>query len=215
MTAPIQPSGQQDTIHIIPPPQQTCVEHLANLPQDKWWTFSHLDLLDNGIPLSKAIRTGQACTVSNGSFKEKFGMAAWVFYHGETNATLGLGKLITPGYPEDQCAYWSKMSGIYNIASTIRELALYHDMLGALTVTCIGESSLHRCFNPWNSNPLAKHFNLIQATWATITGIPLKWSWEHIQGHQDNTNQPLTVTKQCNVDMGLAAKAHWTENHMH
>jgi len=92
-------------------------------------------------------------------------MAAWVFYHRDTNATLGLGKLITPGYPEDQCSYQSKMSGIYGIASTIRELALYHNLRGGtLMVACNSDSALHRYFKPWNSNPLAKHFNLIQAT---------------------------------------------------
>jgi len=92
-------------------------------------------------------------------------MATWVFYHGETNDTLGSGKLITLGYPEDQCSYQSKMSSIYGIASIIRELALYHDLQGrTLMVACNGESTLHQCFKPWNRNLLAKHFDLIQAT---------------------------------------------------
>jgi len=82
-----------------------------------------------------------------------------------------------------------------------------------MTVACDGKSTLHRCFKPWNSNPLAKHFDLIQATWATITGTTLKWSWEHIQGHQDDHDQPLTITEQQNVDMDREAKAHWTEHH--
>jgi len=124
----IQPSGQHGNLPIKPIPQLTWNKLLINLPQDKQWALSHLDLLDNGLPLSNAIRTGQALAVYNGSFKEKFGTAAWVFYHGDTNATLGSGKLITPGYPEDQCSYWSKLSGIYGITSTIQELALYHDL---------------------------------------------------------------------------------------
>jgi len=61
--------------------------------------------------------------------------------------------------------YRSKMSGIYGMVSTIRELALYHDLQGGmLMVACNGESALHQGFKPWNSNPLAKHFDLIQAT---------------------------------------------------
>jgi len=141
-------------------------------------------------------------------------MAAWVFYHRETNDTLGSRKLITLGYPDNQCSYRSKMSGIYGIASTIRELALYHDLQGgALTVACDGKSALHRCFKSWNSNPLSKHFNLIQATQATIKATPIKWAWEHVRGDQDDHDQPLTTTEQCNVDMDREAKTHWIENH--
>jgi len=56
---------------------------------------------------------------------------------------------------------------------------------------------------------LAKHFNIIQATRATIAKTPLCWSWEHIWGHQDDTGQQLTITEQCNVDMDKVAKEHW------
>jgi len=210
----IRPSRQHGNAPIKQVPQLTWNEHITNLPQDKQWALAHLSLLDNGTLLSEAIRSRQACAVCNGSFKEKFGMATWVFYHGETNDTLGLGKLITPGYPEDQCSYWSEMSGIYGIASTIRELALYHDLQGGtLTVACDGKSALHQCFKPWNSNLLAKHFDLIQAAQATIKATPIKWAWEHVQGHQDEHDQPLTPTEQHNVDMDREAKAHWTENH--
>jgi len=82
--------------------------------------------------------------VSDGSFKEKFGMAAWVFYHNETNATLGNGKLITLGYLDDLCTYHSKLSGIYSIALALRELAMYQDFVGgSIKIACNGESMLH------------------------------------------------------------------------
>jgi len=152
--------------------------------------------------------------VSNSSFKEKFGMAAWVFYHNKTNATLGNGKLITLGYPDNQCTYQSELSGIYGIVSIIRELSMYQDFVGgSITIACDGESILHSCFKPWNSNPLAKHFDLIQATWTAIQTAPLAWSWEHVQGHQDDTNDILTINEQCNVEMDVAAKEHWAQHH--
>jgi len=92
-------------------------------------------------------------------------MAAWVYYHNETNKTLGSGQLVTPGYPEDQSSYRRELSGLYGIAATITEMASFHDLSGgSITVTCDGESALHRCFKPWASNPLAKHFDIIQAT---------------------------------------------------
>jgi len=62
------------------------------------------------------------------------------------------------------------------------------------------------------SNPLAKHFDIIQATHALIKK-PIIWSWEHVKGHQDDTEHQLTNTKQWNVDMDKAAKVHWTQQH--
>jgi len=56
----IQLSGQHGNTPIKPVPQLTWNEHITNLPQDKQWALSHLNLWDNSILLSKAIRTGQA-----------------------------------------------------------------------------------------------------------------------------------------------------------
>jgi len=140
-------------------------------------------------------------------------MAMWVYYHDKTNETLSSGQLVTPGYPEDQeCSYRSELSGLYGIVATIAEMGSFHDLSGgSITVTCDGESALHRCFKPWASNPLAKHFDIIQATRTTIAKTQLHWSWEHVWGHQDDMGQQLTTMEQCNVDMDKAAKEHWQQ----
>jgi len=123
-------------------------------------------------------------------------MVAWVYYHNVTNETLGSSQL-TLGYPEDQCSYRSKLSGLYSIAATIAEMAPFHDLSSrSIKVTYDGESALHRCFKPWASSPLAKHFDIIQATRETIAKTPLHWSWEHVRGHQDNMGQQLTIMEQ-------------------
>jgi len=165
-----------------------------------------------GLPLAAAIQLGTARAVSNGSFKEQFGTAAWVYYDANTNETLGTGKLNTPGYPEDQCSYHSKISGLYGIAVTILELAKFHDLRsGAIQIACDGKSALHRCFKLWSSNPLAKHFDIIHATRAAIAATTIIWTWEHVRGHQDKTQQPLTIMEQCNVEMNAATKEHWNQ----
>jgi len=122
-------------------------------------------------------------------------MAAWVYYHNDTNETLGSGQLVTLGYPEDQCSYRSELSGLYGIAAVIAKMGFFHDLSGrSITVACNGESTLHRCFKPWASNPLAKHFDIIQAMRTTIAPqTKLSWSWEHVWGHQDDTGQQLTT----------------------
>ncbi len=144
--------------------------------------------------LATTIQLGQAWAVSDGSFKDKFGTATWVFYHATTNETLGPSQLTTPGYPEDQCSYCSELSRLCAIATTILELAWFHDLHDrAIQVACNGKSALHRCFKPWSSNPLAKHFNIIQATRVAIATTPVSWTWEHIWGHQDEMQHLLLL----------------------
>jgi len=120
--------GNQDThytigsqVSLTPPKQQqwTWAEHLHQLPTSKQWAFSHLILLDQGLPLAIAIQLGKARVVSNGSLKNRFGMAVWVYYHEETNELLGSSRLVMLGYLEDQSSYRSELSGIYGIAATI------------------------------------------------------------------------------------------------
>jgi len=69
-----------------------------------------------------------ARVVSDSSFKNRFSMAAWVYYDNKTNMLLGSGKLVTPGYPEDQSSYQSKISRIYGIMAIIVEMELFHDL---------------------------------------------------------------------------------------
>jgi len=59
---------------------------------------------------------------------------------------------------------------------------------------------------PWSSNPLAKHFDIIQATRVAIAATPITWTWEHFWGYQDDTQQLLTTTEQHNVEMDIAAR---------
>jgi len=127
-----------------PPPRIAHGRNTYKIFQQKKWALTHLNLPEDGVLLGEAIRSGQAKAVSDGSFKEKFGTATWVFYHASMNATLGSGKLITLGYPEDQCTYRSELSGLYGIVSTIRELTTYQDLAGGtILITCDGENALH------------------------------------------------------------------------
>jgi hypothetical protein len=58
--------------------------------------------------------------VSDGSFKEKHGTAAWMICVSETCVIRG--RTITPGLPSDQSAYRSELIGLYGIVYTIRYL---------------------------------------------------------------------------------------------
>jgi len=49
------------------------------LPPKQKWVFKHLNLTSEGQPLIQAIMSGHAVAISNGSFKDGQGTAAWMF----------------------------------------------------------------------------------------------------------------------------------------
>jgi hypothetical protein len=58
-----------------------------------------------------AIQQGEAIAVSDGSFKDTCGTAAWVI-EGESSDGRLLGKAIAPGGSCDQSPYRSELAGI-------------------------------------------------------------------------------------------------------
>ncbi len=60
---------------------------------------------------AEAIRNCTAVAVSDGSFKEGYGTAAWVI-EGETEDSQLLGRIIAPGGQHNQSPYRSELTGI-------------------------------------------------------------------------------------------------------
>jgi hypothetical protein len=51
--------------------------------------------------------------VSDGSYKDHFGTAAFILVIADDSATCIRGRVVTPGDPEDHNAYRSELAGIY------------------------------------------------------------------------------------------------------
>jgi len=85
-----------------------------------------------------AIKEGSATAISNGSFKDKQGTAAWMFYDSQDPSTsIGQGKLTTPGMAESQGSYQCKLAGLYGIAVTTNTICNFHHILhGEILVIC-------------------------------------------------------------------------------
>jgi len=86
--------------HIAPNLQEpeTWPEFIAMLPNKHKQTFHNLHLTEDGNPIVQAIMEGHAVTVSNGSFKDAQGTAAWMFYDvQDPTVLLGEGMITTPG----------------------------------------------------------------------------------------------------------------------
>lgn len=76
---------------------------------------------DDGSILAQAIKQCEAISISNGSFQEQHGMAAWVF---DSCNSIGRarGEVMVPGTAKDQSTYCSELAGIYSILAFAKKL---------------------------------------------------------------------------------------------
>ncbi len=165
----------------------TWQEFINQLPTKHKATFQHLTLKDEGHPIVQAIMSSHAIVVSDGSFKDAQGTAAWMFYdHCDPKTSLGEGVITTPGARTAQGSYRSKLARIYGIITTVNALLNYHQQTqGAILIVCDGEAALTKHMKLWASNLLDKQFDIIHAIRIGIRKTKEKWTSKHIKGHQD------------------------------
>jgi len=83
------------------------------------WTMEEMNT-GNVVQLLTAIAQGKAIAVSDGSFMEQSGVAAWTI-EGTTARHCIVGTGITPGKRKDQSAYWSKFFGLWGIIQSLKK----------------------------------------------------------------------------------------------
>jgi hypothetical protein len=148
--------------------------------------------------------------VSDGSFKEGHGTAAWMIVISPTCTIYGV--TVAPGSVDDQSAYRSELTGIYGIAMTIRHLEKHYHYKGEVTIGCDGLSALYKASHDIDfSNPNEPQFDLITAIRQTRHASSSTWQWRHIKGHQDDVCplQELDQWSLWNIEMDKAAKRYW------
>ncbi len=146
------------------------MEFIATLPNKHKHTFHNLNLTEDGHLIVQAIMSGHTIAVSNGSFKDAQGSAAWMFYDNCNPKTLlGEGVITMPGTRPSQGSYQSELVGIYGIIMTTNVLLKYYQQTqGSLLIVCNGEAVLTKSMKPWASNLLDKQFDIIHAIWAGL-----------------------------------------------
>ncbi len=83
--------------------------------------------------LIKAICQGIAAVVSNVSFQNHTGLAAWTI-EGANKHNRVIGYRRTPGFEEDQSAYQSELSQLWGIVNTLVQMSeCYHIMASTET----------------------------------------------------------------------------------
>jgi len=120
---------------IILPPAKEHLTGITALLQHPFATMWNLKLQMKGKLglLSQEIAECKGFAISNGSFKDDDGAAAWII-----KRSMGMNciKSLIPRAPEDQSAFHSKLTGLYGIMLTLSYLVLEKEQLTPILVAC-------------------------------------------------------------------------------
>ena len=161
--------------------------------------------------MAEAIENGTCVAVSDGSFKEEFGTAAWSI-QGPTEVHLLTGSCIVPGHAKDQSAYRSELAGLYAIIIMIESVCeVFEIKKGVVEIGCDGISALKQGIVDSDvTNPHQPQFDLIAAIRSALRRVPIVWKPRHVKGHQDDDESAvLDRWALINIEMDLKAKEHW------
>ncbi len=194
------------------PPTHDCLE--ARIHDNDQWAIRSFSCPDNGTAIARAIIQGNAVAVCDGSFKEEFGTAGFVFQQGNTNDLRITGAHVTPGHSDEINPYRSELGGILAVVIVAEALVLFHDIReGTIEVGCDCESGITTVFEHEYDTPKQPHNDIIHELRQKIANSRLTWKCRHIKGHQDKhvPYHLLDMWGQLNVEMDSLAKAYWNE----
>ena len=186
-------------------------QFLQHSDEGEKWCFAHLDMTDDGITLAQAISQGDAIAISDGSFQDTYGTAAWVL-EGIDSVGRIKGAVVVPGTAKDQSAYRSELAGIYSIMVAVTKLCKFFEIQqGAIELGCDGQSALDKAFNHVALIRIedANH-DLLQAIRYLWASSPLQWKFRHVRGHQDDHADARDLDRwaKLNIEMDANAKQH-------
>jgi hypothetical protein len=154
------------------------------------------------------MHTGLIVAVSDGSYSNFYGTAAWVLQGTSSRCT---GQVICPGSAADQNSYKSEVSGLLSILTMVDQFVKFFNIdQGSLEVACDGESALNQIFSYVPiTNINEPCFDLLFIDRQLWQNSPLKWITRHVKGHQDanSPEQALDIYSKLNIEMDATAKS--------
>ena len=187
---------------------EECRDTLQNLGKEQWIACK-IQSSKNIEEIVKSIRGGTAIAVSDGSFKDEHGTAAWVIEDYLAKERL-LGLTMVPSFPIDQSAYRSEVAGLYAIVKVISIIIEVYNITEAqagITIRCDGLSALERSFDINNPTSISnKHYDLLSGIQGMVKATQIKWEYHHVRGHQKEKKEKLTRWEMLNEEMDIRAK---------
>lgn len=176
-----------------------------------WWgipvTWS-LPIVD----LIYGIQQGTAFAVTDGSYKDYMGTAAFTFRASPDDHRELTFVQMTPERPEELTPYRAEVGGIYGIMAFVNCLMRGREnSTGTLTVACDCLGALDRAFTEYPPTPKQPDFDLYSEIFRLRGNTNIKWRRRWVKGHQDRQGniEALDHWAQINIEMDRLAKQHW------
>jgi hypothetical protein len=188
----------------------TFLDYLASL-DDKSWIFSSIQVQGSLTVLAEAIRNGTCSCVTDGSYKDAHGTAAWKLLDLATPDNSIEGQCITPGTAAQQNPYRSELSGLYaSVEITNALICFFNITSGSITLACNNLGAIRTTSYPAEHNsPTEAQFDLVMAVQYAKSPV-IQWHHQHVRGHQDAVAEHvLSPVEVINVEMDTKTKAHW------
>jgi hypothetical protein len=176
-------------------------------PKDAW-IRDGFKLVGDHSHIIRSINHGTACAISDVSFKDKSGAAAFTITCPKTKAAY-TGKHTVQPPPAANIAYHSELSGILGILTLNNLLCVHYGInSGGVTLACDGLSALQQSFYDGPAVITRPDFDLIHTLRHHLKVSQLKWTSWHMNGHQEDIKEwaELTWWEKQNVRMDHAAK---------
>jgi hypothetical protein len=201
----------------LPPSNPTTLSdwlHELNItePHDAW-ILDEIEVSGLCQDVAKSIEQGTAWAVSDGSFKDWSGAAAFCIVSPETGSYVqGCHTVQGPG--KSPSAYRSELSGILGIQRLATLLQKRYQLTtGTIKVTFDALSALRQSFFHGPAVPTQPQFDYLQVICKNFNASPLNWKGRHVIGHQDKwkTHDELEWWERTNVCMDLRAKSKMSQ----
>jgi len=148
---------------------------------------AHLSLLSNGDfqstkwVVNSVLSSGLGYAVSDGSFKDERGSAAWII-EGPMLALRLTGQVYTPGHATDHSSFRSEVVGIIGTVYTLTYWPPVSTKL-VLRLACDGLLVINRLSNNHPIDPTEPHADLLQAAWTLINTSAYMIQLKFVCGH--------------------------------
>jgi hypothetical protein len=156
-------------------------QFLSTIHQDAKWVVGNVEVCGDWQTWALSNRH-MLYGVSDGSFKDKFGTAAYVIGVIDKPQIYMRGRVVTPGNPEEQNAFRSELAGIYAITVMHWAVCEFFKLeQGQIELACDGKSALHQA--QWSEdfiNIQYPHYDMILAIRSIRQRTNWNWLWRHV-----------------------------------
>ena len=161
---------------------------------------------------TEALRSRTAVAVSDGSWKEGLGTAAYRVGHGQGSGLVPLGQgsaIIRPGLTASG-SHRAELAGLHGVMAVVRKGS---ERLtgGAVHIACDSTSAMRCLDRSWHFTADKADYDLLVAVQHKVQQALVDVYAHYVKGHQDNTGKQLNCWEMWNVDMDTLAKAVWMQ----